>query len=247
VKVKGLQLTVRAKTVIRKSVDCIIVAAGSGTRLGYKTPKAFVSLGNRPLFAHSIARFASHKAIGDLIVVAPPALVQRTRRIVQDLRIKKVVVVVAGGEHRWQSVKNGVNASEADWVLIHDSARPFVSNAVIDAVLALSGKYHAVIPVVPEVDTVRTFSGDRAGKTLDRSKIVRVQTPQMFLRAALLDAFQRAASLASPPADEAMLMEASGTAVGLSNGDPLNFKITTKGDLEMARALWEKGKKKSRN
>jgi 2-C-methyl-D-erythritol 4-phosphate cytidylyltransferase len=141
-------------------------------------------------------------------------------------------------------VKNGVDASEADWVLIHDSARPFVSSAVIDAVLALSRKYRAVIPALPEVDTVRTFAGDRAGKTLDRSKIVRVQTPQMFLRTALLAAFQRAASLVSPPTDEAMLMEASGTAVGISNGDPLNFKITTKEDLEMARALWEKGRLK---
>jgi len=228
-------------------VDCIIVAAGSGTRLGSKTPKAFVRLGDKPLFVHSVIRFASHKAIGAIIVVAPPALVVRTRRIVQSLGIKKAVVVVAGGEHRWQSVKNGVDASEADWVLIHDSARPFVSSATIDAVLALSGKYRAVIPVVPEVDTIRTFAGDRAGKTLDRSKIVRVQTPQMFLRTALVAAFKRASFLGAPPTDEAMLMEASGTAVGISNGDPLNFKITTKGDLEMARALWEMGKKKSRN
>jgi 2-C-methyl-D-erythritol 4-phosphate cytidylyltransferase len=230
--------------VIRKSVDCIIVAAGSGMRLGSKTPKAFVRLGDKPLFVHSVARFAAHKAIGAIIVVAPPVLVLRTRRIVHGLGIKKGVVVVAGGEHRWQSVKNGVDASEADWVLIHDSARPFVSSAVIDAVLALSRKYRAVIPALPEVDTVRTFAGDRAGKTLDRSKIVRVQTPQMFLRTALLAAFQRAASLVSPPTDEAMLMEASGTAVGISNGDPLNFKITTKEDLEMARALWEKGRLK---
>jgi 2-C-methyl-D-erythritol 4-phosphate cytidylyltransferase len=224
----------------RASVDCIIVAAGSGKRLGAKIPKAFVRLGGQPLFVHSLLTFAAHKAVGRLIVVAPPAMVPRTRRIVNRFCLRKEVTVVPGGEHRWQSVKNGVGASEATWVMIHDSARPFVAPAVIDAVLHAARRFDAVIAAIPEVDTVRKFSGDRAGETLDRSVIVRVQTPQLFLRAKLLLAFDAATRLSSPPTDEALLMEALGAAVGIAQGDALNFKITTQGDLELAEALWEK-------
>jgi|WetSurMetagenome_2_1015567.scaffolds.fasta_scaffold00234_19 2-C-methyl-D-erythritol 4-phosphate cytidylyltransferase len=224
-----------------KSADCIIVAAGSGTRLGAKTPKAFVRLGDAPLFAHSLLMFAKHPAIGKIILVVPPAMTGKTRRLVSSLRVKKEIVVVKGGTHRWQSVKNGVESSTAQWVMIHDSARPFVTKAVVDAVIVASAKYDAVIAATPEVDTVRKFSGDRAGETLDRNEIVRVQTPQLFNRAALLSSFRLAETLPVPPTDEAMLMEKSGTAVGIARGDPLNFKITTKEDFEMARALWERG------
>jgi 2-C-methyl-D-erythritol 4-phosphate cytidylyltransferase len=157
-------------------------------------------------------------------------MVPRTRRIVNRFCLRKEVTVVPGGEHRWQSVKNGVGASEATWVMIHDSARPFVAPAVIDAVLHAARRF----------DAVRKFSGDRAGETLDRSVIVRVQTPQLFLRAKLLLAFDAATRLSSPPTDEALLMEALGAAVGIAQGDALNFKITTQGDLELAEALWEK-------
>jgi 2-C-methyl-D-erythritol 4-phosphate cytidylyltransferase len=231
----------------RASVDCIIVAAGSGKRLGAKVPKAFVRLGGRPLFVHSLLTFVAHKAVSSLIVVAPPAMVPQARRIVNGLCLHKEVTVVPGGEHRWQSVRNGVEASGATWVMIHDSARPFVAPAVIDGVLRASKKFDAVIAAIPEVDTVRRFSGDRAGETIDRNVIVRVQTPQLFLRAKLLLAFDAAARLSSPPTDEALLLEASGAAVGISQGDALNFKITTQGDLELAEALWEKrrpGRKK---
>ncbi len=219
--------------------DCIVVAAGKGTRLGAGIPKAFVRLGGVPLFAHSLRRFAAHPAVGRIILVVSPTLVSRAQRIVRGLKLKKDVTIIRGGTHRWQSVKNGVAASSAAWVLVHDSARPFVANAVIDSVLLLSKKYRAVISAVPEVDTVRRFSGDRALETVDRSELVRVQTPQLFLRTALVSAFNHAETLAQPPTDEAMLMEAGGVNVGIAEGDPLNFKITTPADLTLARALWK--------
>lgn len=149
---------------------------------------------------------------------------------------KTEITVVAGDTHRWQSVKNGVAASQADWVLIHDAARPFVTAKVIDSVLAAAKKYDAVIPATAEVDTVRKFKGDRAGKTLDRNEIIRVQTPQLFKRKKLLSAFSQAARLSAPPTDDAMLMERAGTPVGIAPGDPLNFKITTREDLALAQA-----------
>ena len=228
---------------MKQETDCIIVAAGSGKRLGAKMPKAFVDLGDRPLFVHSLLVFARHRAIDKIILVVPAAMTDRARKIVSTLRVKKEIIIVKGGLHRWLSVKSGVDVSKAEWVMIHDSARPFLTKRIINAVLSVSGKYDAVIAATPEVDTIREFTGDCAGGTLDRNGLVRVQTPQMFRRAGLSAAFSRAALLPSPPTDEAMLMQAAGVCVGIAQGDPLNFKITTKQDFEMAEALLKRRKK----
>jgi 2-C-methyl-D-erythritol 4-phosphate cytidylyltransferase len=221
-------------------VDAIIVAAGSGVRLGADAPKAFVLLSGKPMFVHSLLQFAAHSSVSRIIVVVPAAMIREAKRIVEGLSFDKEIMVIAGGKHRWQSVKNGVHASSAEWVMIHDAARPFVSAGVIDTVLSLDKKFDAIISATPEVDTVRRFSGDRALETIDRNELVRVQTPQMFKREALLSAFEHAVSLSTPPTDEAMLMEAAGVEVGIAWGDPLNFKITTKEDLALAEALCDK-------
>jgi 2-C-methyl-D-erythritol 4-phosphate cytidylyltransferase len=220
-----------------KSIDAIIVAAGSGQRLGAELPKAFVALAGKPLYIHSLLQCAAHPSVARIIMVVPEAKVAEVKEDVKGLGASKEIVVVAGGKHRWQSVQNGVNASNAEWVMIHDAARPFVSKAVIDGVIALSDRYSAVIATTPEVDTIRKFEGDRALETLDRSSVVRVQTPQLFLREKLVSALDHAPFLASVPTDEAMLMETSGEPVGIAPGDPLNFKITTKEDLALAEAL----------
>jgi 2-C-methyl-D-erythritol 4-phosphate cytidylyltransferase len=223
-----------------KTIDAIIVAAGSGARLQADVPKAFVPLAGKPLFVHSLLQFAAHPAIGRIIIVVPEAMRTDAEHIAEKLHTRKDIAIVAGGKHRWQSVKNGVDASSAEWVMVHDAARPFVSQAVINNVIAASARYSAVIAVTPEVDTVRKFSGDRALETVDRAGIVRVQTPQMFLRQTLLSAIEQAAFLTSPPTDEAMLMETAGIPVGIAAGDPLNFKITTKEDLILSEALCAK-------
>jgi 2-C-methyl-D-erythritol 4-phosphate cytidylyltransferase len=222
------------------TVDAIIVAAGSGVRLGADVPKAFVTLAGKPMFVHSLLQFAAHSAVNRIIIVVPEARTEEAKRIINNQGFAKEIIVIAGGKHRWQSVKNGVDASSALWVVIHDAARPLVSVRVIDAVVALEKKFDAIISATPEVDTVRKFSGDRALGTIDRNELVRVQTPQMFKRDALASAFKHAASLSTPPTDEAMLMEAAGVEVGIAWGDPLNFKITTKEDLVLAEALCEK-------
>jgi 2-C-methyl-D-erythritol 4-phosphate cytidylyltransferase len=225
---------------MKQKTDCIIVAAGSGKRLGAKMPKAFVRLAGRPLFVHSLLVFAGHKSISRIILVVPSTMTKKARRILAKFHVKKEIIIVNGGAHRWQSVKNGVEASCAEWVMIHDSARPFVTRTIVDAVLAAAKKYDAVIAATPEVDTVRRFSGVRAGETLDRNGLVRVQTPQLFRRARLIEAFGHSTSLLSPPTDEAMLMEAAGIPVAIAPGSPLNFKITTKEDFGMAAALLTK-------
>ncbi len=215
------------------SLDVIIVAAGSGTRLGLSTPKAFVPLMGKPLLSYSLETFLSHQAINSVILVVPDSMYESANREFSSIRVK----VTVGGEHRWQSVCKGIDASDAEWVMIHDAARPFVNAMVIDRILDRISQYDCIITVTPEVDTIRMFAGDEAGETVDRDKLVRVGTPQMFRKEVLCQGLAMAKSMESPPTDEAVLMQQMGVKVGIAWGNPKNFKITTLSDLEIAEAL----------
>jgi 2-C-methyl-D-erythritol 4-phosphate cytidylyltransferase len=218
---------------MKKTIDCIIVAAGSGTRLGFPIPKAFVPLASRPLLSYSLDVFLSHSLISTIFLVVPESMREETSKMFQNPRIR----IVIGGEQRWQSVQNGINNSDADLVLVHDAARPFVTIKVIDAIIQKFDTYQCVITATPVVDTIRTFRGDCAGVTVDREKLIRVGTPQLFDRKQLCDAFNSIKSGDPAPTDEAILIQNAGIDVGIAWGDPNNFKITTAEDLQIAEAM----------
>ncbi len=213
--------------------DVIVVAAGSGTRLGHSTPKAFVPLMGKPILSYSIETFLSHDRIGSVILVVPKSMYDFS---VEEFRNDKIQVTI-GGDQRWQSVQNGVARSNADYVLIHDAARPFVTHPVIDKILEKISDFECVITVTPEVDTIRMRDGEKAGLTVDRDKLLRVGTPQLFKRILLCQGLKEAEQSGLNPTDEALLMQNMGIAVGIAWGDPKNFKITTPSDLEIAEAL----------
>ena len=218
---------------MNKTIDCIIVAAGSGTRLGFPIPKAFVPLGNRPLLSYCLEVFLSHSLIRNVFLVVPESMREETSKMFHTPRVR----IVIGGEQRWQSVRNGIKNSDADLVLVHDAARPFVTAKVIDTIIQKLETYQCVITATPVVDTIRTFSGDCAGDTIDREKLIRVGTPQMFDRKQLCDAFDSVKPDDPAPTDEAILIQNAGIAVGIAWGDPNNFKITTAEDLRIAEAM----------
>jgi 2-C-methyl-D-erythritol 4-phosphate cytidylyltransferase len=218
------------------SADVIIVAAGSGNRLGASIPKAFVPLCGKPMLSFAFDIFRSHPAIGKVIIVVPSSMAA----VVQRMFPHNDVAVTIGGKERWESVSNGLKESDAQWVLVHDAARPFVTHKIIDDVLALRSSFECGITATPEVDTIRTFIGNQATATVDRSTLIRVGTPQLFKRELLLDYIGSALTLDQAPTDEAMLFQAHGKPVGFSWGDPKNFKITTPEDLEIAEALCAK-------
>jgi 2-C-methyl-D-erythritol 4-phosphate cytidylyltransferase len=225
------------------SITAVIVAAGSGNRLGAVLPKAFVDLGGKPLFFHSLAVFCSYKKVTETILVVAESMIKKASEIIARSGIDTPVRVIAGGQERWMSVKNAAVAASGEWLLVHDAARPFVTAPVIDTVIAKSAEFACVITATPETDTVRTSANGVAGVVVDRSTLVRVGTPQLFKRELLLEAFLKleegtGSPLSSrPPTDEAMLVQALGIPVGLAEGDPINFKITTSADLEIAEAL----------
>jgi len=222
---------------MQNTYDAIIVAAGSGTRLGFSTPKAFVPLAGRPLLSWSLDTFLRHPSINNVILVVPESMLEETKAAFGYTRVKCVI----GGAQRWESVRNGAQYSDADSVLVHDAARPFVTTEVIDSIIEKASVYTCVFTATPVVDTIRSFNGDLAGETIDRETLVRVGTPQFFNREALCKAFERVRPDEPVPTDEVMLMQKNGVSAGIAWGDPNNFKITTVEDLRMAEALIASG------
>jgi 2-C-methyl-D-erythritol 4-phosphate cytidylyltransferase len=215
------------------TIDTIIVAAGSGSRLGFSMPKAFVPLAGKPLLSWSLDTFLNHPSICKVILVVPQSMLDETVSKFGSARVRCVV----GGAERWESVRNGVSTSDADYVLIHDAARPFVTVEVIDSILDKSSYSDCVFTATPVVDTIRKFTGDTAGDTINREELVRVGTPQFFKRSSLNTAFLSIKPGDALPTDEVMLMQKNGHTATIAWGDPNNFKITTIEDLRLAEAL----------
>jgi 2-C-methyl-D-erythritol 4-phosphate cytidylyltransferase len=221
------------------NIDAVIVGAGAGTRLGLSVPKAFADLCGKPIVYYSLRTFVNHPAVDRTILVVPLVMMDEALSVINSYGdLADRVRIVAGGAERWESVRNGCCVAEGEWVLVHDAARPFVSNMVIDTVLEKRDKFDCVITATPVADTIRTIGEEgRCGGTVDRSTLMRVGTPQLFRRERLIPAFELIKEMPSAPTDEAALFERLGIGVGYSWGDAMNFKITDKADLETARAI----------
>ncbi len=216
------------------SVWAVLAAAGRGERLGDDRPKAFARLGDLPLVAEPLRRLDDSDWIDGIVVAAPPGWEEPCIVLAEELGAGKVSAVVTGGETRAASVRAALAEvpEDAVVVLVHDAARPLVSDDVIGRVLApLSDGYDGAVPVVPVSDTVKRVRGDEVVETVEREGLVLSQTPQAFLAAAL----RRAA--AGDGTDCASLVEAQGGRIKAVEGDPRLLKVTSPEDLELV-ASW---------
>jgi 2-C-methyl-D-erythritol 4-phosphate cytidylyltransferase len=219
----------------------IIPAAGRGTRTGLKTPKTFLDLGGRPLLAHTIALFAAHRRICLVQPVLPRTHLRRFQtRILDRYGWSSCRPAIAGGRERQDSVAAGLRAlpEEIEYVVIHDGARPFATPALIGRVLAAARRYGAALAAVPVQDTIKKVSPDLfLDGTVDRRTLWLAQTPQAFSVGLLREAHARAREAGLQATDDAALVEALGHPVRVVPGSLLNFKITTREDLALARVL----------
>ncbi|MFL6167503.1 MAG: 2-C-methyl-D-erythritol 4-phosphate cytidylyltransferase [Ornithinibacter sp.] len=218
------------------SVGVVVVAAGSGTRLGAGLPKAFVPLLGRPLLGYAVDTVARVPGLAALVVVAPPDRADPSGPSWEGVDLPPDAVVVVGGASRTDSVAAGLAAVGAvDVVLVHDAARCLTPLAVVERVVeAVRRGAAGAVPGIPLVDTVKTV--DAAGVitgTPDRASLRAVQTPQGFAREVLVAAYR--SGLAAT--DDAALVELAGHHVVVVEGDPLAFKVTTPDDLEHAERL----------
>ncbi len=219
------------------SVWALLVAAGTGERLGEERPKAFVGLGGLPLLAEPLRRLDGSSWIDAIVVAVPSGWEEPAILLAEELSAGKVVAAVPGGSSRAETVRLALAEVPPDAVvvLVHDAARPLVTDAVIERVLApLSDGWDGVVPALPIADTVKTVEGARVTGTLERDGLVAVQTPQAFPLATLRSAYDGDVAGAT---DCASLVEAGGGRVAWVEGDPRLLKVTTRADLELV-ATW---------
>jgi len=206
----------------------VLAAAGRGERLGTDRPKAFARLGGRPLLAESMERLESSDWIDAIVVAAPPEWEEPAILLAEELGAGKVSSVVTGGESRSESVRLALAEvpEDAAAVLVHDAARPLVSDTVIERVLApLSEGWDGVVPALPVPDTVKKVQRDQVVETVPRDELFAVQTPQAFVASVLRDALTGDLASAS---DCASLVEAK--------GDRRLLKVTDADDLALVES-----------
>jgi 2-C-methyl-D-erythritol 4-phosphate cytidylyltransferase/2-C-methyl-D-erythritol 2,4-cyclodiphosphate synthase len=213
----------------------LVVAAGRGTRLGGPLPKQYLPLAGVAVLRHSLRTLTAHPRLDGVATVIHP-----DDRSFYDAAAAglKLLPPIAGGAQRQDSVRNGLEALAAhkpNRVLIHDGARPFVDEAIIDRVLTALDDKPAAIAALPLRDTVKRAEDGRISGTLDRSRLWRAQTPQGFRFDAILQAHRSAAGRDLP--DDAAVAELGGLAVALVEGSEENFKVTTSDDLARAERL----------
>ena len=215
------------------SVWALLVAAGSGERLGEERPKAFVRLGELPLLAEPLRRLDESSWIDAIVVVVPAGWEEPAILLAEELAATKVVASVTGGATRAESVRAALAEVPEDAlvVLVHDAARPLVTDAVVERVLApLSEGWDGVVPGLRLADTVKRVEGDAVVETVDREGLLGVQTPQAFLAPTLRTAY---AGDLGGATDCASLVEARGGRIRWVEGDRRLLKVTTPDDLEL--------------
>ena len=214
----------------------LIVAGGRGTRMGGPQPKQFLELAGRPVLMHTLEAFDRWDASARLIVVLPEDQIDTWKRLCEAHVFGRIHRVVAGGETRFHSVRNGLGAVASNGLIaVHDGVRPLVAPSVIAACFAAAADGGAAVPVVPVVESVREVDADGGSRPVDRTRLRVVQTPQVF-RA---DVLRAAYCLPYDPrfTDDASVVEASGVAVRLVPGNRENIKLTTPMDLLLAEQL----------
>ena len=215
----------------RMTVTALIVAAGTGSRMGGGVPKQYRPLGGKPMLRWAAEALAGHPRVDTVRVVIGDGQDELARAALAGLATGEPL---RGGEQRADSVRAGLAAADGDQVLVHDAARPFCPPQVVDRLLDALGSYDGAAPVLPVGDTLAR-ADDTLGEAIDRSAAVRVQTPQAFGLIALRTAYDRWAG--DPPTDETTVARAAGFRIAAVAGDPVLDKVTTAADWERAEAV----------
>ena len=229
----------------------LILAAGSGSRMGNTNkPKQFLNIYNKPLIVHTIEAFEMHEEIDMILIVTNDSYIDQVKVWCKQFDLGKVKYIVEGGPTRQESVYNGIKHLETvginndDIILIHDAARPLISQTIISDNISFCKKYGAVDTVIPSSDTIiRSINGVSIHEIQKRSELFLGQTPQSFKFEIIKDAHDYAKKTNNTETtDDCRLVLNMGKEVYLVNGSKLNFKITTFDDLMMLKALLKIGK-----
>ncbi len=222
-------------------VSAVVAAAGLSKRFSSHGKKQFATLGGKPLLTYCLSAFEASELITSVVVVVPKEEVSRSRELLESFGFQKIIAVIAGGESRCASVRNGFCATppQSDMVLIHDAARPFVDSDMIKRVIKGCVPTGACICAVPVTDTLKRTqqAGELVSETVSRENLWRAQTPQVFRREILSEIYCSDGIADFDATDESQLAEAKGIGVSLVAGNDLNMKITTAVDFKIAELI----------
>lgn len=227
------------------SCGIIIPAAGQGKRMGLGVNKQFINLDGKPILIHTLESFQRKSWINEIIVVANPKEVNIVTELIRsyDLRVTRVV---PGGKERQESIENGLTFVESEFVMVHDGARPFINDYMIEELYENVRIYEAVVLGVPVKDTIKiTNDSGIIQNTPDRKSLWAIQTPQAFRLSILKEAYSKASADNFLGTDDSSLVERIGKKVKVILGQYDNIKITTPEDLKFAEIIINSGVKKS--
>ena len=216
----------------------IIVAGGTGQRMGSVVPKQFIEVEGKPILLHTIDQFVAAFADIEFVIVLPEGYIEEGNVLLNNSHISDKVAFVAGGDTRFQSVKNGLTqVNEKAIVFVHDAVRCLLTPALIQRCYQQAVEKGSAIPAVSATDTVRLLEGN-THNVVDRENVMQIQTPQTFQSELLITSFQQ--NYQPSFTDEANVVEASGTPVFLVDGEFENIKITRPLDLAIATYILAK-------
>ena len=222
--------------------EAIVASAGSGRRLKARVSKPYLEIAGKPILIHTLQALNRSPKVHTIIVVVNRRQVPRCARLVERYKVKKVKGVVAGGRERSDSVYNGLKALDPDTqiVLIHDGVRPFVTPDIIGKAVDCAARFGACVVAVPVKATIKKLKAQRSKvktveSTVDRSNLWEIQTPQVFKKDVIVQAYKRFKNI--PATDDAMLVERLGVPVKIVAGSYKNIKITTLDDLVIGEAI----------
>jgi len=219
--------------------SAIIVAAGSGSRLGRAAPKAFVELAGHAMLYYSLAAAARTAGVVEIVVAIPAGMEKLARAEANSAASDLPVKITAGGAERQDSVRIALalTSADSDLVIVHDAARPLANPDLFAACLAAAERSGGAIAAVPVADTLKRVARNAITETIARAGLWQAQTPQAFRRAVLIAAHERALRERIAATDDADLVERIGARVEVVASGAPNFKITTAADLAMAAAI----------
>lgn len=222
-------------------VNAIVLAAGSGRRMGSEKPKQYMELCEKPLMVYALERFAQSSVDGIVLVVASGEVEYCRNEIIKKYGIKKVTAIVEGGCERYDSVYRGLQVAESEYVLVHDAARAFVSTEVIERAIEGAFKYQACVMGVPAKDTIKIANEEGfVSKTPERNVVWAIQTPQSFSYPLLKEAYEKMMLTKAQAGitDDAMVVERMlNVPVKILMGDYTNIKITTPDDMLLGEKI----------
>lgn len=228
----------RFKRKPQPSCAAVIVAAGNASRMR-GVDKIMAEIGDKPVIAHTLAAFEACGLVREVVVVTRSDLIVPIGDVCKTYGFSKVTKVVTGGEDRSHSVLIGLGevARDVGYIAIHDGARPFVSQRVLEETISAAYQTSAAAPAIPVNDTIKTAEKGLVTGTPDRSKLFAVQTPQVFDADLIRGALHHCVEQNLPMTDDCSAVERIGKSVTLTQGDRKNIKITTQFDLVIGEAI----------